>query len=275
MRMLRLVAALLTVLPLGGCITSSTLLIVNADGSGTIEQTMLMGVETYKQITQMMGGLAGLGGQAKDAKPPELFSEAEARSMASRMGEGVSFVSSEKIKTAEAEGLRAVYAFSDITKLTLNERPATPGVAAPAVKLGRAEPENILFKFARQPGGSSVVTLVFPEVPAEEARKIEQAPAGRGVDVQKLDLARMVLKDLRITIEMQVAGRIVRTNSPHVVGSRVTIIDMDFNPLLADPALLKKLEGIESIEQARTALKGVKGFVFSPEREVTVEFVGR
>ena len=59
---------------------------------------------------------------------PELFNEKDARSRAAKMGEGVSFVSSRKIKLEGMEGQEATYAFRDMTKLKLSEKPETPSV---------------------------------------------------------------------------------------------------------------------------------------------------
>jgi hypothetical protein len=143
------------------------------------------------------------------------------------------------------------------------------------MKIGGSGPDDIHFRFARQPGGTSTVTLVFPEVTPEQVKKT-QAAGGRGAtDPQALAMARMILKDLKISIVMQVAGRIVKTNSPYVEGSRVTLLDMNFGELLADDTILQKLQGVNSLEEAKTVLKGVKGFKFNFDREVSVEFAGK
>ena len=275
MRVARTAAILLLAGPLAGCLTSSTLLTVKPDGSGTIEQTTTMTPEAMAQVSQLTSGLGAMGGVSKGGKPPDLFSESEARAAAAKLGDGVSFVSSQKIKTAEAEGLRAVYAFSDITKVRLNQKPTTPSAGMPGMKLGGSGPDDIHFRFARQPGGTSVVTLVFPEVTPDQVKRAQSGETAQAADPQALSMARLILKDLRMSIVLQVAGRIIRTNSPYVQGQRVTLVDMDFNELLADEAILRKLQGIESLEQAKTLFKGVKGFTFNFDREVTVEFAGR
>jgi len=275
MRCARIWGVLVLVVPLAGCITSSTLLTVNADGSGTIEQTMTMSAEAAAQASQLAAGLGALGGGSKSAKTPEFFSEAEARGAAAKLGESVTFVSSERIKTKEAEGIRATYVFTDITKVRLNQKPRSPVGQPGGMKVGGSDPEDIHFRFARQPGGSSVVTLVFPEVTPDQVKKAQSAGAKETIDPQALSMARMVLKDLRISIVMQVAGRILKTNSPYVEGPRVTLLDMNFNELLSDETLLQKLQGVESLEQAKTVLKGVKGFKFNFDREISVEFTAR
>ena len=51
---------------LTGCLQSATLVTVKPDGSGTIEQTMLVNMQTFKTM------MAGMGGQAKDMGPSVL-----------------------------------------------------------------------------------------------------------------------------------------------------------------------------------------------------------
>ena len=234
-----------------------------------------MAPEVVAQVSQLAAGFGGLSGGAPAGKAPDLFSESTARTAAGTLGEGVTFVSSEKIKTANAEGLKAVYAFADVTKIRLNQRPNAPTGSMPGVKMGGSGPDEIRFRFSRQPGGTSVVTLVFPEVTPEQVKRAQAGDAAKTVDPQALSMAKLFLKDLRLSIVLQVAGRIIRTNSPYVEGPRVTLLDMDFNELASDETMLQKLQGIDSLEQAKAVLKGVKGFTFTFEREVTVEFAER
>jgi nitrate reductase NapAB chaperone NapD len=69
-----------------------------------------------------------------------------------------------------------------------------------------------------------------------------------------------------------VAGAIVKTNSPYVQGSKVTLLEMDFAELITNDAVLGKLANPESIEDAKQMLKGVKGVKVNLDREVMVEF---
>ncbi len=275
MRTARLAVLLLSTIPVAACLTSSTLITVKPDGSGTIEQTTTMSPEAFAQVAQLTSGLGATGERGRGGAVPDLFSETEARAAAGNLGTGVTFVSSEKIKTAEAEGLKAVYAFADVTKVRINQKPSAPAAGMPGMKMGGSGPDDIHFRFARQPGGTSVVTLVFPEVTPDQVKRAQSGETAKSADPQALSMAKLILKDLRISIALQVAGRIVRTNSPHVQGQRVTLLDMDFNQLLADESILQKLQGIDSLEQAKTLFKGVKGFTFNFDREVTVEFAAR
>jgi hypothetical protein len=272
--------AILAAFLVGGCLNSTTVINVKADGSGTIEQTLLMNKQAMAQLQQMTGAL-GQGGAPKKGGP---FDEQAMRNAASSMGEGVTFVSATPMNTADAEGTRAVYSFKDITKIRLEQKPSSPGGNLTPVGIPSANAaDNLLFRFAKTPAGNALVTVVFPEAKINEARKAAQAqqgqaPAGKPADpMQAAALAMMkpMLNGLKVSIVLQPAGRIVKTNSPFVQGQQVTLLEMDLGQLLADEAMLQKLQGAGSLEDIKAMLKGVKGAKVNPDREVSVEFASR
>lgn len=268
------VATITLALALAGCINSTTVINLKTDGSGTIEQTMTMSAQAAAQLQQMASSFgqegAGKGG---------VFNEQDLRAAAPKMGEGVTFVSATPIHTAEAEGTRAVYAFTDITKLRMDQKPVIPGgVGAAGGVPGGSSPENILFRFAKTPAGTSKVTVVFPEAKIDQARKAPPAQPAKAADPMQaaaLGMVKQMFNGLKISILMQPVGRIVKTNSPYVQGQQVTLLEMDFGQLLADEGMLQKLQGAASLEEAKTLLRGVKGVKLNPDREVAVEFAGR
>src|SRR4051812_37040227 len=92
---------------LAGFLQSSTVVPLHPDGSSTIVKT----VSTTKALMDLL----------KSDAAEEPFSLAQAKAAAARMGPGVSFVSSAKIDTAGRNGLKTVYAFTDIQTLALTE----------------------------------------------------------------------------------------------------------------------------------------------------------
>ncbi|MBI1875205.1 MAG: hypothetical protein HYS05_15135 [Acidobacteria bacterium] len=254
-----------------GCLAATTLITVKSDASGTIEQTLVMSPTAVAQLQQMMAmGQAAGGG----SKPTELFSEQEARNAATRIGDGVTYVSSQRLKTADGEGLKALYAFTDVRKLRLSERPTPPGSAAmPGVTPpGRGGSDDLTFRFSGPPAGNPTVTVVFPSPPAGGRQSAPDTGRGGQMPPEAMAMARQMFKGLRIDIAMQVDGRIVRTNSPYVDGSKVTLLAIDFEQFLDDPALLGDLQKLQSIEAVRSRLGGVKGVKINPDNEVSVEF---
>ena len=73
---------------------------------------------------------------------------------------------------------------------------------------------------------------------------------------------------------MDVAGTLVKSNSPYVAGQRVTILEMDMGELMKQGDALKSLQGLQpgaSVGEMREALKTVKGVKIN-ESPVTIEF---
>src|SRR5215210_6846279 len=99
MRVLRLLAVLLSTAGLTACLNSTTIVKVKPDGSGTVEQTTLMN----------MAALKGIGGGQFNGP---MMNKAELERTATRMGEGVRLVSSEPVKGDNGfEGVKAIFAF--------------------------------------------------------------------------------------------------------------------------------------------------------------------
>ena len=168
----------------------------------------------------------------------------------------------------------------DSSKLRLEQKPATPGgVGGLAGGPSGSATENIVFRFARMPGGTSKVTVVFPEGKIEKGKKAPAAKNAAKEDAQMqaaaLGMMKQFFNGLKISIVMQPAGRILKTNSPYVQGQQGTLLGMDFGQLLADETMLSKLQGATTIEEAKTLMKSVKGAKVNLDREVTVEFAGR
>jgi hypothetical protein len=81
-------------------------------------------------------------------------------------------------------------------------------------------------------------------------------------------MMKMMRKGLYVDVTLNVNGRIVKTNAPYVDGSRVTLMQIDFDKLLADDAALMKLSSAKDIK----SLAGVPGLKVVAEPKVTVEF---
>jgi len=284
MRVLRLARVALFALAaaaVSGCIQSSTLIKLKPDGSGTIEQTTTMNADAVAQLSALA---AMSDDKNKDKKPgakgslDDLFSDAEARSAVSKMGEGVTFVSSQKIDTPERKGMKAIYAFTDIRKLRVNEM-SMPGAAESGASGAAHKDPPMTFTFRQLPGGNGVLTILQPGI--DEAMTGAQGKAGKAdttvdtnMTAQGLDMAKAFMKGLKVDVAVQVP-RLVKTNSSYVEGGTVTLLSMDFDKVLADPQALERLNKAKSLADSKTLLKDVKGIKVNLEPQVTIEFAGR
>ena len=274
MTKVKLAACLLVAIAASGCLASTTVINVKPDGTGTVEQTTTMTAEAVKQLKEMMSAFAEkMSDGAVQAKEEELFSEAQVQAAAGKMGPGVRFVSSAKINTADAEGIKAIYAFDDINTLRIDQKPNAPieGASSPA---GSKKPEEVTFRLAKQANGNSVLTIDFPTDPEKEP-KADKSPGEKpkgDVPPQALEMMKQMFKGLRVEIITQVVGQLVKTNSPHVEGNKVTLLAIDFEKILENEAVLKQIQDPQSIEEAKALLKKIPGIKVNLEKEVTIEF---
>jgi hypothetical protein len=280
-RVARVVLAALAAAAVSGCIQSSTLIKVKPDGSGTIDETITMTAEAAAQLS----ALAAMGND-KDKQEgkgglDDLFSDKQARDAVAKMGQGVTFVSSEKIDTPERKGLKAIYAFTDIRKLSLEEMhaPDAGGNAAgmPGAAAQQKDPP-MTFDFKQLPGGNGLLTILQPGV--EKAMKASDttAPPKAAADPkmaqQGIEMMKAFMKGLKIDVAIQVP-RLVKTSSPYADGGTVTLLSMDFDKVLADPAMLERMNGATTLAETKAALKDFKGIKINLEPQVTIEFAGR
>jgi hypothetical protein len=261
-----LILSLSTVLT--GCLQSGTLVKVKPDGSGTIEQTMLVNLQTFK------GLMGAMGGQAKDVGSGVL-NDADFKRAAERMG--VTPVSLTPLKEGAFEGAKAIFAFEDITKVRVDQDPNLSGSTRGAVGGPSSSSSPIRFGLTRQ-GGASTLTIAFDEKQADAAAA--KMPAGGGgpggeLDPAMLQMIKTMFQGFRIGIDLEVEGKILKTNADYVNGSRITLLEVDVANLFEDEAKLKALQSkigpgasISALRPYLNDLKGVK--INNPN--ITIEY---
>jgi hypothetical protein len=252
--------ALLLALASTGCLRSTTVIDLKPDGSGTIVQETAVSA----QALGMLQGLAG--GQTGGEKPPPLFGEEQARKAAGTMN--VTFVSGEPFKTGELEGYRARYAFDDISKVTVKMDQGTndlaPGQNTKKPPFG--------FAFTRG-AASSQLTIQMPEQ-APQGGPFQLPGVGGASEAEKAQAAqamammKVMMRGLFVDVALTVDGRILKSNAPYVDGSRVTLMQIDFDKLLADDAALQKLQSAKDVK----SLAAVPGLKIVAEPKVTIDF---
>jgi hypothetical protein len=271
---------------LTGCITFLTQINIRGDGSGTMVQTMTMNPEQIKKsvedIAKQMGASTSEVKEDSEKKPVVAekegpFKEDDLKGKAADLGAGVTFVSAEKIDTQTASGVRVTYAFKDINQLAVNPKPAA---AMGTDGAGASSPDALKFRFERRPDGNALLKVLLPRPKAEEAKEPATAPQPAAPVEPDPQMAKMIMqmfKGLHMGLIIDVQGKIIKTNSPYVDGTKITLMDIDFDPLLADEQGFKTLSG--KLEKAMgddrktmEALKGVKGLKITTDQEISIEF---
>jgi len=82
------------------------------------------------------------------------------------------------------------------------------------------------------------------------------------------------MKGLRVDVVIQVP-RVIKTNSPYVDGSTVTLLSIDFDKVLEDPKMLERMNGATTLADTKAALKDFKGIKVNLAPQVTIEFAGK
>ena len=65
---------------------------------------------------------------------------------------------------------------------------------------------------------------------------------------QAMTMMKMMMRGLFVDVGLNVNGRILKSNAPYVEGSRVTLLQIDFDKLLADESALLKLQNAKDIK---------------------------
>jgi hypothetical protein len=266
MIVLRVVVLLAVAISTSACINSASLIKVKPDGSGTIEQTLLVNLAAVK------GLMAGLGaGQGKENE--SMLNEAEFKRTAERMG--VRPVSLTPVKQGNFQGAMAVYAFDDISKVRVDQDPQMAGAAKGKFVSSGAASNPIRFGLTRQ-GGTSVLTITVDEKVASEATaKAQEAPSLDKVDPAMLQMIKTMFEGFHINIDLEVDGKIVKTNADYVNGSRITLLEVDMAGVFEDEAKLKTLQSKvrpgASLSELRPYLKDIKGVKIN-HPSLTIEY---
>src|SRR5882672_8411137 len=258
-------AALLLVgaIATSACFQMTTVLKVNGDGSGTINHRMVYTKAALKQLKSFAALGGGRGGSA------DPLSEQQAKDMTASIGPGVTYVSSELITTPLGQGREAVYAFTDVSQLRISTQPAAPGGIAIKTQGFSTQPsasESITFTMTHDPGGNAVLHIHVPEPNYLDFFGSPQA-AGQ------IGMIKTMLAGARVLLAAEPAGTLVRTSSPFVDGSRVTLLDIDLDTVLADDTLLPRIQAVAATPaEAKAVLLSAKGLKINLDPEITIEF---
>jgi hypothetical protein len=237
----------------------TTVLKVKADGSGTIEHRMMYTTAALAQLRQF----AGLGGGRGQSLDP--LSEQQARDMTASIGPGVTYVSSEPITSPTGQGRAAIYAFTDVSQLRISTQPPAPAGLTIRTQGFTTQAETITFSMTRDPGGNAVLQINVPEPNFLDALGSPNATA-------QLGMIKTLLAGAHVLLAAEPAGTVVRSSSPYVDGSRVTLLEVDLDQVLKDETLLPRLQAAPTAEDAKAIIKDAPGLKINLDRAITIEF---
>jgi hypothetical protein len=246
---------------LAGCFQVETTVRVNPDGSGTVEERMLLSGKMVEQMEQMAKAFAGPDGKTK---PFSLYDPEKLRERAAGMGAGVAFVSGEPLEKEGSKGYRAIYSFKDINTLQLSRKADGPMSEGAGSKDGAEKP--IRFRFT--PGREARLEVIQPHAekqaeqpPADNApQSVKEQKAALTPDQEKAMVD--MLKGMKFSLAIDVNGTIRQTNASYRDGNRVILFEFDLGSMVLDAEKLELLKKGEpaSLEEAKELLKALPGF---------------
>src|SRR3990172_7365188 len=260
---------------LSGCIEMHTVITVNKDGSGLIEENIFIGKEIIKMFKEFAAAFA-------DSTQPQqefnLFEEEKIKAKTSDYGEGIEFVSMENIVTDEREGYKAIYKFQDLNKVKVNQDPSDEMPMAEPKEGSEKTNEYVFFKFIT--GNPNRIVFKLPDETKKEEENTKQIKTddttATNVEADSSDLESMVkfMKDMKAKFEIRVDGKITNTNATHVDGNTVTLFDIDFAQLISDKEKLEEFKKFNpnSFEEVKKLVSGIPGIKVELNKEVYIEF---
>ena len=277
--LIKILPILIIIVYLTGCIDVHYKMNLNSDGSGTIEETVYMNAA----MVQMIKGFMAMSDDSTQQEEFSLLDEVELRNEAIEMGEGVKYISGEKLEDDGREGYRAVYEFKDVNKIKMDQDVSDK---APSMSGGDEETteDDITFQFTK--GNPATLIIFMPEEKeedqysddTEESEEFEESEDYESEDVEEdqewNDEMKVMMKDFSILIQIEVEGDISETNATHIDGSTITLLEMSLDELLENPEQLKKLKNLDeaSYENTKDLLKDIPGIKFEINEKVKVVF---
>ncbi len=256
---------ILFIISFTGCLNVKTVIKLKPDGSGTLEETFLM----QKEILQMMKSMAAMGSEETEEQAAgfSLLDEKKLKEGAKGMGAGVSFVSAAPFSNDEFEGYKAVYAFSDINKLKVNQN---PGSEVPFGQDG-GNIEYLTFSFKK--GNPASLKIIFPKQDSKASKTDTQAQSGNTSE-EDIESMKQIYEKMKLSMELEVQGTISKTNASYRSGSTITLMEMDFGLIMKNEKKFLELTkaNVNTIEGMKQLVKDVPGLKLETKETVEVLF---
>ena len=258
---------MLTLFSLNSCIQVESTITLKKDGSGTITENLLLGAQMMQMMEMMGAQAAQAGGKAKDPMA-EMMDENKAIERAKEMGEGVEFVSIEKISADGKLGVKTIFKFSDINKLSYNSAGAMDMGDKGKGPKAKSDGNKPVFKYA---DGKLTIVQKLPKGDKDDKEAdVETDKKDDAMDEQSMAMMQGMMKDMRMSMKIKFEPGIAKTNATYVDGDTITIVDLEFGKIVSDPKKLKALQGGD-FEKTKKALKGIDGIKFEAQDTVEVE----
>ena len=272
--LIRVISAAALALGLSSCLEIHETVTLKKDGSGTIVEETVLGAQLSAMM--QMAALQGGGGAA-----PEMFGEEAAKKRAEKFGKGVTVAKVEKINQEGKSGSRVTYQFTDINTVSLDMSDGASSLSAMSPMGAQAAEEKpagvkpITFSYK-----DGLLTISNPQPKkealdaakdaAKDATEKAETPAAEddaeaGAEAAQMQaMAMQMMKDMKMSAKVVIEPGIAETNATHHSGDTITLMQMDMGKLMANPEVMKELQGLDiknpdELEKKLKTIEGVKG----------------
>ncbi|MEP6918806.1 MAG: hypothetical protein ABJC89_24415, partial [Acidobacteriota bacterium] len=249
-----------------GCLSSEIVVTVRPDGSGTIERTAQLRPSALAALQQLLPPDPG----AAPLKPPPAFMQPPGRA-ATGWSNGLRLGSARSLNSSTTLGWSVIYEFDDLTTLDVELLPTDLGLDV-FNGLAVDTRTSTRLKFAMEPlaGGLARITVHFPKFALDPST---EPPAGwASGPAGDMAALRSVLKGSRLAVAIQTEQPLLRTNSPHVEGNRVTLLDVDVEQALFSRQIEMLATTPASFDDLLWAFGDLPGVTLARDHDVTLEF---
>ncbi len=237
-----------------GCFQVEQVIKVKPDGSGTIELSVVITTEALAAMKELSKDAPGGPKNPLD----EMTSEEKGKEQAGNLGEGVTFVKTEKLKTAAGEGVKMIFSYTDVTKLKPNmDMQGGPG--------GGAKEPALTFDFTKGSPATLVIKTVHEK--GDKPAKPDEDPSD-----DEFKQASQMMKGMKLTMAVEAVGAISETDAAHRTGNRVTLAEVPFDEILKDKAKFKAMNKAGGWADAVKVLKEIPGVKVDPKETITIKF---
>jgi len=263
MNLSRLMLIVAAVFGLASCLEIKSTIVVNKDGTATVEESVLLGAQLAAMMAQGAAG-GGPGDQFKGL----LMDKGQAEERAKDLGEGITVKSIEDVKAPDGKsGKKVTFAVADIRKLKY--KPNMPEQGKEEEKKG-----NEAMNFSLE---GSTLTINNPEADKvhEGGGKPKKSPEEIAQMKAQIGMMKPMFAGMRISIEVKAGGGIASTDATHRAGDAVTYMDLQFDKLLNNfDAFSEVMESGDtglSMSEAAKKFEKVEGLKIEGKKTVKVE----
>ena len=269
MRLIKL--AILLFIPailFSGCIKVNTKVNVNKDGSGTIEEQVMISDVVISMMNEFMSSF-----QDSTSTPEvfKLFKEDELKEKASDFGEGVKYVSGEEIETDGWQGYKAIYSFDDINSIRMEPDP-NKAIETEDEEIASEENEEY-FSFNFTPGDIAKLIISRPELKTKSDDEEENSDSDSENQELNDNIINM-MNGMKVEITLEFDGNIVETNATYVDKSTVTLLSIDFDELLKSKESLElfKENPPDNLDEMMAIVENIPGMKIELQKPVIIKF---